>query len=45
MRGSSDVDRFRYATHPTDQRVWKERIAPYMEEEIYTVINNFLMRF
>ena len=49
MRGSQDEDRFRYATDPTEQRVWKERIAPYIEEEIYTVINNctiaFLMKY
>ena len=41
-RESYDEDQFRYATDTTEQRVWKERIAPYIEEEIYMVINNFM---
>ena len=44
-RGTQNEDRFRYATDPTEQRVWKERIAPYIEEEIYTVKHNFMDAF
>ena len=30
-------DLFRYSKDPIMQRVWKERIEPYIDEPIYTV--------
>ena len=38
-------DHFRHSSHPTIQRVWKERIAPYIQDEIYTVAKLPYFRF
>ena len=34
-------DHFRHSTHPTIHRVWKERIEPFIQDDIYTVNRKF----
>ena len=38
-------DHFRHSSHPTIQRVWRERIEPYIQNEIYTVIECHILDF
>ena len=38
LRGSMHEDHFRHSNDSIIQRVWEERIEPYIDDPIYTVI-------